>query len=296
MKTIFVTGASSSMGRQVVEKLCGDHRILALLHRTPLGIAGDNIEAVNGDLLDPSSYAAFVSQADMVLHMAGLTHSQQEAAYEKINHEGTARLLSVCRAHQRFIYISSRCVGAAGGAYSHSKAKAESAISASGLRYTIVRPSEIYGSKLTEGIDALLRLALRYRVVIDFRWHGPVTYSPISVQEFSDLLERMVRREVRERAVYEVCNQSEYRAEDIRRTLLAAGRAPCFLWPVPVRLLKFLQALRMPLPFKKDQLARLVMKKSNDASLVRSDYAFAPQDYLAFVWEQGRCVAAQQKQ
>ena len=260
-----------------------------------MGVAGDNIEVVNGDLLDPASYTAFVSRADTVLHLAGLTHSQHEAAYEKINHEGTARLLSACRDHQRFIYISSRCVGAAGGAYSHSKAKAESAISASGLRYTIVRPSEIYGSKLTEGIDALLRLALRYRVVIDFRWHGPVTYSPISVHEFSDLLERMVRREVRERAIYEVCNQSEYQAEDIRRTLVAAGQAPCFRWPVPVRLLMFLQTLRLPLPLKKDQLARLVMEKSNDASLVREDYAFAPQDYLAFVREQGRNAAAQRK-
>ncbi|MCX5902796.1 MAG: NAD-dependent epimerase/dehydratase family protein [Proteobacteria bacterium] len=162
MRTVFVTGASSAMGQRIVAKLCRDHRILALVHRAPLSVEGENIIPVTGDLLDPSIYAASVRQADVILHMAGLTHSQHDGAYEKVNHEGTSLLLSTCRKDQRFINISSRCIGASGGAYSHSKEKAEQAVMAHGLRYTIIRPSEVYGSKGGEGIDALIRLALKY--------------------------------------------------------------------------------------------------------------------------------------
>jgi NADH dehydrogenase len=287
MRTVFVTGASSAMGQRIVAKLCRDHRILALVHRAPLSVEGENIIPVTGDLLDPSSYAASVSQADVILHMAGLTHSQHYGAYEKVNHEGTSLLLSTCRKDQRFIYISSRCIGASGGAYSHSKEKAEQAVMAHGLRYTIIRPSEIYGSKGGEGIDALIQLALKYRVVVDFRWDGSVTYSPVSVDEFSGLMDRVVRRDIRGKAVYTVCNRAVYHAESIRAALEESLQRRVFRLPVPVRLLMNLQRFRFPLPFKRDQLARLVMSKSNNVHLVCEDYNFAPEDFLTFIKSQG---------
>lgn len=287
MQTIFVTGAASEAGRRLVEKLGVDHRVLALVHRRPLSLTGKTIVSVSGEIGCPASYAAAAAEADLIVHLAGLTHSDCPDAYERVNHGGTAALLSVCRKDQRLVYVSSRCVGESGGAYGRSKARAEEAVMSHGLRYTILRPSEIYGSREGEGIDALIRFALAYRVVVDFRWRGPVTYSPIGVDEFSALLERIVRREVREKAIYTVCNLSVYSAADIRAALTDFLQRRLWLLPLPVRALMALQLLRVPLPAARDQLARLVMPKSDDCRPVCADYGFAPRDFRAFLASRG---------
>ena len=288
MRTVFVTGASSAIGRLTVAKLCVDHRVYALVHRTPLAVDCAAVSPVFGEIRQPSSYAEAVAQADTIVHVAGLTHSDDPEEYHAINHQGTAALLSVCRKDQRLVAVSSRCVGEAGGAYSLSKERAEQAILAHGMRCTIVRPSEVYGTNSGEGIDQLLRFALARRVVVDFRWGGSLAYSPIGVDELCSLLDLIVRREARERAIYTVCNTATSAASAIRAALADSSRRRYFIMPVPVRILMALQGLGLPLPFAKDQLTRLAMPKSNDCRLVQEDYGFSPQDFLAYVSALGR--------
>ena len=124
----------------------------------------------------------FADGADRTAYGCG-DASDDPSEYLRVNTELTKRLMSVCSPRQHFVYVSTICAHPDGGAYGRSKWLAEEAIRGSGLEYTIIRPAEIYGSKGGEGIDALIALACKTRILPDFRYHSSIKYAPISVDE-----------------------------------------------------------------------------------------------------------------
>ena len=217
-----------------------------------------------------------VRDCDLVLHLAGTTHESMISSYYRVNHHGTQKLLQACRPDQPVVYMSTRCIGKEGGAYSHSKQLAEQVIHASNCPYAIIRPSEVYGTESGEGIDALLRIASKTRLLADFRWDPPVTYSPISVRELANFTAKLVRNFRSGQDIYTICNSETYTAADIQHALTDRLRERIFRVPVPVKGLMLLKKVRFPLPFESDQLSRLVMAKSADNCCARDHYGFAP--------------------
>jgi nucleoside-diphosphate-sugar epimerase len=241
------------------------------------------VETLTGGLSAAPQHAVRIQAADIILHMAGLSHADTASEYQATNYEGTQSLLSVCRKDQTFVYLSTRCVGEQGGAYGSSKLLAEKEIQTSGCPFIIIRPAEVYGSKAGEGIDALLDLARRFRIFIDFRWSPEVMYSPVSVEELASFIESTVRTPSLENSVYTLCNDDSYTTQEILKALSKGLGKPIFRLPIPVRLLQFLQQLHVPLPFKPDQLARLVMAKSSDNTMAKQDYGFSPVSLLTYL-------------
>ena len=281
MNTIFVTGASSGIGKVVTSSLNGSYHLKVLIHKNgpPEGLV--NCTQLAGGLENVQQHRKHVQSADTVLHMAGLTHSNDMSEYDRVNVEYTRALLSVCRPEQRIIYLSTRCIEEGGGGYSQSKRQAESAIVQSGLRYVIIRPAEVYGSKQGEGIDALINLARRRGFFVDFKHAPPIRYSPVSVKELCSFVLSAVRTPPHGNACYTICNDREYGAAEIAQALqLATGRRVRLL-PIPIRLLRVAQSLRVKLPFCRDQLSRLTMEKLADNSSARTDYGFSPCCYLS---------------
>lgn len=283
MRTLFITGASSAIGGDVLRGLLNKLRCIALVHQSPLAADLASVEQVHGGLEDLNEAAERVREANIVMHLAGLTHSADARRYFEVNYEGTRRLLGLTHPDAFFIYVSSRCLGEAGGSYAHSKSLAEEAVVSSGRRYAIVRPSEVYGSKAGEGVDRLVSIAWRFRCVLDFRWTPPVTYAPVARDEAAAFLVRLVLEPRRQKAVYTLCNSETCTARDIQIAVLRRLGRPVFRLPVPVRLLQGLQRAKAPLPFHPDQLLRLTVAKSDDNRQAREDYGFLPRSFLDYV-------------
>lgn len=279
MTTIFVTGGSSRIGQSVIERLTPHARLILLQHRSPVPCTGSEVERVDGGLAEIRRHVDRVRAADTVLHLAGLSRADSDDDYMRVNHEGTEALLRVCRDGQRFVYISSRCVGEAGGGYGRSKQLAEESVRRRGVAYSIIRPAEVYGTS-SEGMDALIGLARRHRVLIDLHRSPPITYSPVSHDELAELIARAVTAEYIGDRIYTACNDRDYDAEEIRCALSSGLERRVFKLVVPVSLLRGLQRLGLPLPFKRDQLARLSMPKSSDNSTARADFDFRPECFL----------------
>ncbi len=280
MTAFFITGASSALGRAVVGRLRPHGELRVLEHRRAVSIPGANLVRLDGGLDAVERHREMIQSADAVLHMAAVTHADREEDYVRVNTQGTERLLRQCRPGQRFVFVSTRCIDPAGGAYSRSKQLAEQAVEGAGLSHIIVRPSEIYGSRAGEGIDRWLALALRRGWLVDFRWQPPVTYSPISLDEAADFIARVVLHPARAGACYTLCSNRSYTADDICLALRKQTRRRIRLLPVPVGLLLRLQRLGCPMPFAKDQLTRLIAPRSDDNSLAREDYGFSPKSFL----------------
>jgi uncharacterized protein YbjT (DUF2867 family) len=214
--------------------------------------------------------------------MAAVTHADEPTEYFRVNAELTKQLVSACSPSQHFIYVSTICADPDGGAYGRSKWLAEEAIRGSRLDYTIIRPSEIYGSRDGEGIDALIALARRVRILPDFRHGGSVKYAPISVQDAAQFIAEATICRRHTGQAYTLCAERSCAAPEMARALRSSVR-PLFVVPVPVMMLRAAKRLRLPLPFKRDQLDRLVLRKTYDSALARRDYDFQPGSFLDYL-------------
>lgn len=281
---IFITGGSSAIGQSVVSQLIAHGcNVTALTHHHAMP-GRLPVKTVTGSILDPESYKAAVRDAQVILHLAGLSHSNVSKQYYDVNTVGTQRLLEVCAPNAFFVYLSTRCAHPDGGDYAVSKLRAEKAVMSSGLRYSIIRPAEVYGTNVNEGIDRMLQFSLRYRVVLDFRQHGVSTcYAPISNEEVAAFLVKVAVRPRRNRAVYTLCAERSWTAIDICQELSHLHRCRNFVLPIPIPWLKLLLKINVPMPFKRDQLARLIVLKSNDFSAARMDYGFNPRPFAEYI-------------
>src|SRR5512142_302585 len=176
-----VTGATGFVGSHVVEALAARGDTVTVLARSearaaplaPLGVA-----VALGSLEDPAALAAAARGQDVVFHLAGLTAAATPADYQRVNAEGTRRLLEAAAAaaapRARFVYVSTQAVLGPSRpgerlaedapcrpvtAYGRSKLAGEEAVrGATGVAWTIVRPSAVYGPRDREFL-AMFRLA-----------------------------------------------------------------------------------------------------------------------------------------
>ena len=289
METVFVTGGSSPLGQRVLRRLLLQMRILAVVHRREIKASGGEIELLYGGLEEIARDPAALQRAQIVLHMAATTHSHNPSEYFRVNAELTKQLLSFCSASQLFVYVSTICAHPDGGAYGRSKWLAEEAVRNSGLNYTIIRPAEIYGSSDAEGIDALVSFACKTHIVPDFRWHGPIKYAPISVEEAAQFIADTTIHRHSTNQTYSLCAEQSCTAAEIAQALRSSVR-PLFVVPVPVILLQAAKALRLPVPFKRDQIDRLLLPKVYDSTAARRDYNFRPRPFLRYLAEEGAII------
>jgi uncharacterized protein YbjT (DUF2867 family) len=282
IETVFVTGGSSTLGQHVLRRLMSHLHILAVVHRHKVEIRDGEIELLHGGLEEAVRHPRALQRAQVVLHMAAVTHADEPAEYFSVNAELTKQLVSACSPSQHFIYVSTICADPDGGAYGRSKWLAEEAIRGGGLDYTIIRPAEIYGSTNDEGIDALIALARKVRILPDFRHRGSIKYAPISVQEAAHFIAEATICRRHTGQTYTLCAERSCGAPEIARALRSSVR-PLFVVPVPVMMLRAAKRLRLPLPFKRDQLDRLVLRKTYDSALARRDYDFQPGSFLDYL-------------
>ena len=284
IETVFVTGGSSTLGQHVLRRLMSHFRVLAVVHRHNVEIPDAEIELLHGGLEETVRNPQALQRAQVVLHMAAVTHADEPAEYFRVNAELTKQLVSACGPSQHFIYVSTICAHPDGGAYGRSKWLAEQTIRSSGLNYTIIRPAEIYGSSNREGIDALVALARKLRVLPDFRCGGSIKYAPISTQEAAHFIAEATIARRQTGQIYTLCADRSYTVPEMARALRTSSR-PIFVIPVPMMMLRAAKALRLPMPFKRDQIDRLVLSKRYDSALARRDYDFRPQSFLDYLTE-----------
>jgi NADH dehydrogenase len=139
---------------------------------------------IYGDIGNLETCCAACKGIDLVVHIAAVTHALDETSYFDVNVGGTRCLLEACNTNNvdRFILISTSSACDEAGAYGKSKKAAEDLVRASKFNWTIVRPSEIYGNDISEGIGALISLIKR-SWLIPIIGNGKYTLSPLLIDD-----------------------------------------------------------------------------------------------------------------
>jgi nucleoside-diphosphate-sugar epimerase len=262
--SIFITGASGFLGRRLLPLLSADRsrRIVCLCRSKPVDPRPDNVEFVTGDLLEHDAYAEAIAGCDGVVHLAAATGKHSLADYMRINRNGTEVLVHAARRAnvKRFLHVSTIAVRFSDESryyYAQSKQKAESLVRDSGMRWTIVRPTMIFG-KDAPVLHGLSRLAALPIVPIFGDGRTPV--QPIFVDDLAHCLVEMLEDECLTGRTVEMGGPEVLSIEDlllrIRRSL---GKGDHVIHlparPIAATLAWVEPLLRSLLPFTAGQLA-----------------------------------------
>ena len=171
MGKVLVTGANGFVGSHICEAFIdAGYDVKGLVRKSSdlVNIKSLNIELLYGDLSDPGSLNAAVSEMDIVINNAGLTKTLDPVEFDRVNTDGTGNVLKAIVDNnpgiKRFIQISS---AAASGpsekkkpviedtlpkpltAYGRSKLGGEQAaiFYKDKIPVTVLRPSAVYGPR-----------------------------------------------------------------------------------------------------------------------------------------------------
>ena len=167
---VLVTGATGFLGRRVVPELLAHRHQVRCLVRSPgteRVFDHRDVEVQYGSILNPDSLKQAFYNVQSVVHLVGIIRTGRGATFDGVHRQGTANVLEAAKeaSAREFIHVSA--MGATANPqypYLHSKRQGELEVINSGLEYTILRPSVIFG----EGDEFLTALAGLVRL-------GPVT-------------------------------------------------------------------------------------------------------------------------
>jgi UDP-glucose 4-epimerase len=281
---ILVTGASSPLAVGVLRRLLlNDYvEVWCGRHRKDIPIADPRLHVIDLDLESDLSETLSHASFDMVIHFGGVTHASDEKQYWKINLDGTVRLAEATRKNgcRRFVYISTRCATRGSGAYGESKLAAEQELqNFDWTSLLIIRPSEIYASGSSEGIDRMLAVARRWRIVPALFGNSKLLFAPMHVDDFSRVTAELIQQHHDGVRIETICGPEDLNGMDLAYRISKSCRAlPLPLWwPAVAVGLKALHKLGLAI-VKPDQLTRLVSEKTGTAKTTDATSRRFPSD------------------
>jgi uncharacterized protein YbjT (DUF2867 family) len=191
---ILITGGTGFIGKALIRKLTElDYPVRTLIRpspRSPELPAGVSIDVAVSSLTDERSLRAAMVGVDTIYHLASSERSGARSSLMEIEIQGTRALLDAAKdaGVKRIFYVSHLGADRA-SAYPVLKAKAivEEFIRRSGLDYTILRSSVVFGPHdgLTTGIARLL-FAIPWVFLVP--GNGEVLLQPIWIEDLVDCL------------------------------------------------------------------------------------------------------------
>lgn len=195
--TLFITGSGGFIGRRFLQRLelsqykaayCLDldiHRLDGIPSRD------GKLHPIQADLLDVQKYSSQLKECDTIVHFAAATGKKvTKQAYFDVNVLGTKVLVTEAQrvGVERILHFSTIAVKYPDKShyyYAQSKEDSEKAVIASGLSYTILRPTIVIGENgpVWNSLSRLARLP-----VIPLFGGGKAKFQPIYLDDLVDLL------------------------------------------------------------------------------------------------------------
>lgn len=300
VRIVAVAGGSGFIGRAIVRRLAAIPEMkVRVLTRDPEKARArltdlDAVEFLAADVNDPDRLAAVVAGADTIVNAVQfdgypIENPARGLTFNRVDYGGTVALIAAAKASgvNRFIYIS----GAAADERSpnpafRAKGRAERALRDSGLTYTILRPSLVYGpeDRVVNGIAKALRLT----PVMVVPGSGRQLMRPLLVDDLAACVALAIGGRGRN-GIFEIGGRDVMSFDDLVRLVMEITGRRRPLVHVPEALLLIAGAIAERLPgalFSRDAVAFLVADNDCDIKPLTAEFGLAltsARDGLAYL-------------
>lgn len=243
---ILITGGTGFIGRAMVRHLFeSGYPVRTLLRpspRTPRLPRGVPVEVAVVSLNDVRGLRAALRDVDAVIHLAGTEHAGRNANLLGVDIQGTRNLAEAARdaGISRFIYLSHLGADRA-SAYPVQKAKgiAEEHVRKSGVPFTIVRSSIVYGPEdhFTTQIAHMLR---RAPALFPMHGSGGTRIQPLWVEDLVTCLLWALENPETANQTYEVGGSEYFTLRQVLETIMGVTHTRRLLVPMSPPLLRAL--------------------------------------------------------
>ncbi len=295
MSTILVTGASGFVGSHALPALlAAGHRVVALV-RAPEdaeGVLGrlepgrrDQVEIRTGDVNRSETLPAALAGVDGVLHLVAIPRDYRGGAdLRLVNTEGTRALVVAMAAAgvRRLVHM-----GAMGVTddpdlhYASSKARAEAIVAASGLDWTILKPSLQFGPG--DGFFNIVANLVRLSPgIVPVPGDGRSRFQPIHADDVARVAVAAFADPTTIGEAFELGGPRYWTYREITAEVLTALDKRRLIVPVPVPLIRLVagasEFVRFPFPVATDQLRQLRLDNIGPIGLIPARFGFEPRD------------------
>jgi len=297
---ILITGATGYIGRHLVSRLVDQgERPRCLVRNTSRAasiLPADKVELVEGDTTQPASLEAAVQGVDTIVHAAFITADQKQSAgnsYEKTNVQGTSNLIKAAKnaGVTRIIEI-----GGLGtrpdkpGSYMQGRYLAEKMLKDSGLDWTIIQPSVLFGKNapFIKGLSGLISSA----PVVPLIGGGKVLFQPIYVEDVVTVIVKTLEDPARTTGkTFTIGGPAYYSFTQVIDELLRAMHKKRIKAPAPTVLVGIgaavMEAVLPKPPLTRAAMTLFSFNNTTDLNSVERDFGFKPMSFTTYLQEHG---------
>jgi nucleoside-diphosphate-sugar epimerase len=297
---ILVTGATGFLGTYLCREMHGRGLDLTVLARSPARarwLLENDVPVRWGDITSKDACAAAVEGRDVLIHLAAAADVSDPAVNRRVNIDGLQNVLQAAQEGgvKRIVFLSSTCAGRhLRDAYGDTKLEGEGLVKASGLEFTILRPTMIYGRGSKE-FDTFIN-TIRWSPVIPLIGTGRNVVQPVHVEDAVEVILQAARSPQAIGKTYDLAGATSISFDDfvrlVRRTLRLGPRLVVHLPLAPILAgARLLGKLMTHVPLSVDQVMAFVQDTTVDTGPLRRDFAFVPrglpEGLAAVLWRTG---------
>jgi uncharacterized protein YbjT (DUF2867 family) len=243
---ILVTGASGYVGNNLVRRLIqAEKPVRAMVHsrakaEARLADVRDRVEIVAGDVTRRDTLAPALDGVDAVVHLVAVAIEKGAQTYERVIIQGTINIVDAAKAAGVGRFINMSQYGADSSApfrFLASKGKAQDYVAASGLEWTALRPSVIWGPQ-DEFANVQARLIKLTPLLFPVVGNGQAKFQPVWVGDVVEAILRCLDDPGTVGKEYELGGPEVLTYEEIVRRVLRALHARRLTVKVPVPVLR----------------------------------------------------------
>lgn len=279
---VLVTGATGFLGRRVVPALLARHHQVRCLVHTPgreRVFPPRTVDIQYGNVLNPDALTVAFNGVDAVVHLVGAIRRNRNT-YDQINRQGVANVVAAAKAAgtKHLVFVSA--IGATGNPehpYLFSKWQGEQEVAKSGLSYTIIQSSIIFGP----GDEFLNTIAAMVKTlpVLTVAGSGRNRIQPIDVEDVSRCIATAVDREELKGKTIELGGPEQLSINEVLVIVARTMGKRRLKLHLPVWLMFiitwFSQVLPRP-PLTLDQLRMLHIRNVAEPQSVEDNFGFTP--------------------
>jgi NADH dehydrogenase len=259
---VAVTGGTGFVGKEVVSELIrAGHEVRVLSRSTPERLLEGTVH-ISGNVVTGEGLDVLVEGADSVIHLVGIIREAGANTFKAVHHNGTVNVIAATSQAGVRRYLHMSAMGTRKGAasiYHQTKYAGEEAVRASGLDWTIFRPSTIFGPE--DSFINLLTGMMRKFPVMPVVGDGNNMMQPVSVKDVAAAFRTTLESDAHIGKTYELGGPDIINLMQILGIISQVIDKKRVLLPIPVQIIapvvKIAQVLRITLPVTSDQLIML---------------------------------------